>query len=40
MASDLPENPIVDCNLSNSDRISPFNEIETIGICLMLLIIL
>jgi len=31
---------IDDCSLSSSERISSFNEIETIGICLMLLIIL
>ena len=32
IASDLPEKPIVFCSLSNSDKISWFNEIETIGI--------
>ena len=31
IASDLPENPNDDCSLSNSDRISSFNEIDTIG---------
>ena len=32
MASDLPENPIDFFNLSRSERISSFNEIETMGI--------